>query len=63
MQIPTLNNISNQIKTSLSWKKLNLKSTAQFPMDLVTFTGEIFNVKIHFMCSGGSHIFVHHDLI
>ena len=26
-------------------------SNPQFPADLVTFTGEILNVKLHFLCS------------
>ena len=32
------------------YKKRNL----QFPADLVTFTGEILNRKLHFLCSGTS---------
>ena len=31
-------------------------SNAQFPADLVTFTEEILNGKLHFLCSAYIHI-------
>ena len=29
-----------------------MRPNLQFPADLVTFTGEILNRKLHFLCSG-----------
>ena len=29
-----------------------MRPNSQFPADLVTFTKEIFNGKLHFLCSG-----------
>ena len=39
----------------ISTRSRSLRQTAQkmpFPADLVTFTGEILNGKLHFLCSG-----------
>ena len=32
--------------------KFFIKDFSQFPVDLVTFTGENLNGKLHFLCSG-----------
>ena len=39
------------------WKfSLRISSVNEFPADLVTFTDEILNWKLHFLCSGGFYI-------